>query len=89
MGVGGGGERISQDPGLNNVGMIGHTSAEDTNFLGGVRGHTTEFEIPNCWKCNEIVNPTITTIFCIILNILRSHQVDLFAPRASPPCLRA
>ena len=32
----------------------------------------------NCWKCTEIVNLTITVLFCIILNILRSHQADLF-----------
>ena len=33
----------------------------------------------NCWKCIEIVNPTIITLFCIILNIFRSlHQVGLF-----------
>ena len=32
----------------------------------------------NCWKCIEIVNLTITTLFCIILNLLRSHQADLF-----------
>ena len=29
-------------------------------------------------KYIEIVNPTITTLFCIILNFLQSHQVDLF-----------
>ena len=51
----------------------------------------------NCWnwKCTEIVNLTITTLFCIILNILRSHQADLFgslggggayAPCATLPC---
>ena len=29
----------------------------------------------NCWKCIEIVNHTITTLF---LYLLRSHQADLF-----------
>ena len=31
----------------------------------------------DCGKCTEIVNPAITTLFCIILNLLRSHQADL------------
>ena len=28
----------------------------------------------------ETVNPIITTLFCIIINILRSHQVAFLAP---------
>ena len=32
----------------------------------------------NYWKCIEIVNSTTTTLFCIILNLLRSNQADLF-----------
>ena len=38
-----------------------------------------------CWKCIEIVNPTITTLFCIILNLLRTHQADLFGSRTPLP----
>ena len=39
----------------------------------------------NCWKCAEIVNPTITTLFCIIFkNLLRSHQADLLGSCAPP-----
>ena len=38
---------------------------------------TQGFLGPNGWKCIEIVNPTITTLFCIILNLFRSHQLDL------------
>ena len=39
------------------------------------------------WKCIEIVIPTITVLFCIILNLLRSHQANLrgaCAARAAP-----
>ena len=32
----------------------------------------------NCWKCIKIVNHIIKTLFCIISNLLRSHQADLF-----------
>ena len=39
----------------------------------------------NCWKCIEIVNPNITTLFCIILNLLRSNQADLSDSRPPPP----
>ena len=39
---------------------------------------TRNMSSSNCWKCNAIVNPTITRIFCIISNLLRSHQGDLF-----------
>ena len=35
-----------------------------------------------CLKCIEIVNPTITTIFCIILNLIPSYQAYLFATAA-------
>ena len=50
---------------------------------GGPRGMLPWKKIRNlrssdCWKCIEIVNLTITMLFCIILNILRSHQADLF-----------
>ena len=46
----------------------------------------------NCWKCTEIVNPTITMLFCIIFKLLWSHQADFFgswgvacASRTPPP----
>ena len=40
-------------------------------------------------KCNEIVNPTITTLFCIILKILRSHEADLLGSWGGGGGLRA
>ena len=30
------------------------------------------------WKCIEIASPTITTLFCIILILVRPYQPDLF-----------
>ena len=59
---------IPQEPGPNiiNSGMIGMLSRKNLTLRSSI-----------CWKCNEIVNPTITTLFCIILYILRSHQADL------------
>ena len=72
--------------------MVGHSA----RVLGGSGGM-----LPR--KYLEIVSLTITTLFCIVLNILRSHKADLFASwgggggrvggvRAHPaqnPCLRA
>ena len=44
-----------------------------------IRGHRPPgLQTAGKWKYTEIVNLTITTLFCIILNILRSHQADLF-----------
>ena len=74
---------------LINVGMIGHADVEDIRLLGG--GGVWWHAPPG-----KIANPTITTLICIILNLLRSHQADLFGSwgaRAHPthhgPCLRA
>ena len=65
--------------------MIGHASAEDTKLLGGGGVNFGNARSSNCWNCIEIVNPTVITLFCIILNILRSNQVDLSGSSTSPP----
>ena len=82
-GGGGGGEGfIPQELEPNNqCWMIGNANAEERRLLRS-RGTCSPGKILSlrssvCWKCNEIVNPTITMLFCIILNILRSHQADL------------
>ena len=55
------------------------------------------FKSSNCWICIETVNPT-TTLFCVILNLLRSNQASLFgfcgvrahpSHPSHPSCLRA
>ena len=65
-----------------NVGMIGRVSSEDRRVMGGPgawpRKKISHLRSSNCWKCIEIDNPTITTLFCIISNLLRSHQADAF-----------
>ena len=62
---------------------------------------TRSLRSSNCWKCTEIVQSyhRRQCYFCIILNILRSHQADLFGswgggecvhtPRTPPPRLPA
>ena len=51
------------------------------------------FKFEDCWKCIEIVNPTTTTLFCIISNLLpclRSHLANLLGSWGgeayAPPC---
>ena len=34
----------------------------------------------NCWKGTKIVNPTITTLFCIILNLYDPTRCTFLAP---------
>ena len=74
---GGGGAYLKNRDQIINVGMIGHESAEDIKFLGGSGGmlRRKNLRSSNCWKCTE----TVTTLFCIILNLLRSLQADHFA----------
>ena len=55
-GWGGGGGCIPKEPGSNNC----HASAEGTRLLGKSGGSLRSL---NCWKCIEIVNSTITTLF--------------------------
>ena len=43
----------------------------------GIGGRTINKMAGFDWKCIEIVNPTITKLFCINLNLLQSHQADL------------
>ena len=39
-------------------------------FRGGPAAcYNVPWKFANCWKCIEIVNPTITMLFCIILNL--------------------
>ena len=76
-GGGGLGEYFKNQYLVINVGMIGQTSSEDTRVLEEfeTRGPQTA----GIGKCVETANLTITTLFCIILNILRSnHQAHLF-----------
>ena len=63
------------------IGTVGHAA----RVLGGSGGMVHLEKInwnlrsSNCWKCVDwIVNPTITTLFCIISKVLRSHQANHF-----------
>ena len=63
--------------------MIRHASTEDTRVSGGSVGMIPQknFELlrtSTVWKYIEIVNSTVTTLFCILLNLLRSHQQSCF-----------
>ena len=66
------------------------TAGNSARFLEEVWEHVTLEKIQNlkssnCWKCIEIVNPTITTLFCIILNLLQSIRWTFLAPAHPQP----
>ena len=80
-GGGGGGVYFKNRDQIINVWMICQASFKDTRVWGGGHASPEKFwnlRSSNCWKCIETVNPTITTLFCFILNLLRSRQADLF-----------
>ena len=77
-----------------NGGMISHASTENTRILGGSGGILTPEKSLNLrsldyWKYIEIVNSTITTLFCILLNILQFHQRTFFGSWRGACTLRA
>ena len=79
---GGGGEGGDQRI---NVGIIYRKISEDVSMaFRGFQGHNLpekkflKMRPSKLLEMYRTVSPTITTLFCIISNLLRSHQVDLF-----------
>ena len=69
--------------------MIGHERAEDTKLLGGPgicspAGKFCNMKSSDCWKCIEVVNPTINHIILYHLISLKISSGRPFWPFLAP-----
>ena len=51
------------------VRIIGHASCKDRRVLAGPRKIFEIFRSTSCCKCIEIVSPTITALYCVVLRL--------------------
>ena len=98
--------KSSRDSGFSSKPLHSGRLATLLGLLGGpgacsFRGKIRNLRFSNCWKCTEIINPTITNVIFVSFKILydpirrtflapggrRAHPAH--SPPPPPPCLRA